>query len=92
MGVPVALLGHQHVCPIHSHVGGPIIQGDPALTVNGIPVALVGHKCICAVGGPDTIATGSPLLTVNGVEVAVMGSSTKHGGVIVQGDPGLIIG
>ena len=74
MGVPVALLGHQHVCAIPFHVGGPIIQGDPALTVIGIPVALVGHKCVCAVGGPDSIATVSPFLTFNGIAVAVMGS------------------
>lgn len=61
MGVPVALKGHQHVCPLPKHVGGPIKEGDPGLTVNGIPVA-------------------------------VMGSQTVHGGVVIQGDPGLIIG
>ncbi|HCU14388.1 hypothetical protein M988_1024 [Hafnia paralvei ATCC 29927] len=92
MGVPVALKGHQHVCPLPKHVGGPIKEGHPGLTVNGIPVALVGHQCECKTGGPDIIAVGNPLLTVNGIPVAVMGSQTIHGGVVIQGDPGLIIG
>jgi hypothetical protein len=64
MGVPVALKGHQHVCPLPKHVGGPIKEGHPGLTVNGIPVALVGHKCECKTGGPDIIAVGNPI--VNG--------------------------
>jgi uncharacterized Zn-binding protein involved in type VI secretion len=42
MGIPVSLKGHQHICPLDKHIGGPIQDGDPTLTVNGIAVALVG--------------------------------------------------
>lgn len=92
----VALLGHNHSCPSYCgkepHVGGPVLAGEPALTVNGIPVATVGMPCKCNCGGPDVIVAGAPALTINGIPVAVEGSPTSHGGVIVQGDATLTIG
>ncbi|AXQ15459.1 MULTISPECIES: PAAR domain-containing protein [Shewanella] len=95
MGTPVALKGHQHICPMFSgntpHVGGPINQGESALTVNGIPVALTGHKCDCQVGGPDTLVQGHPSLTVNGIAVVLQGASTAHGGKVIQGDAALTV-
>jgi len=91
----VSLIGHHHTCPARtghtSHVGGPIVSGNSALTVNGIPAALVGDTCTCAAGGPDAIVSGSSMLTVNGIPVAKVGSSTSHGGVVVQGDSALTV-
>ncbi|WP_457592969.1 PAAR domain-containing protein [Hydrogenimonas sp.] len=91
----VALMGHHHSCPSYCgkepHVGGPVLGGDGACTVNGIPVATVGTQCKCNCGGPDVITEGTPALTINGIPVAVEGSATAHGGAIVQGDPALTI-
>ena len=91
----ISLLGHNHTCPATTgntpHVGGPIVSGNAAFTVNGIPVALVGDTCTCAAGGPDTITSGTSALTINGIPAAHIGSSTAHGGVIVQGDAALTV-
>lgn len=92
MGIPVSLKGHQHICPLDKHIGGPIQDGEPMLTVNGIPVALVGHRCECRKESPDIITGGTPLLTVNGIQVALVGSPTAHGGKVIEGDPTLTIG
>jgi uncharacterized Zn-binding protein involved in type VI secretion len=91
----ISLLGHDHTCPAKTgrtpHVGGPIVSGNAALTVNGIPAALVGDTCTCKAGGPDTIVSGTSALTVNGIPAAHVGSSTAHGGVVVQGDAALTV-
>lgn len=95
MAIAVAVKGHQHLCPRVSgntpHIGGPITQGENALTVNGIPVALKGHKCSCQVGGDDTLVQGNLSLTVNGVAVILQGAATAHGGKVIQGDASLTI-
>jgi uncharacterized Zn-binding protein involved in type VI secretion len=91
----ISLVGHNHTCPKKCkkipHVGGPILSGNSACTVNGIPVALVGDTCACGCGGPDTITSGSFALTINGIPAAMIGSSTAHGGIVVQGDGALIV-
>ncbi len=85
----IALMGHNHVCPLH--VGGPIISGNTTCTVNGIPMALVGDRCSCAYGEPDVITAGSSSMTINGIQVATTNSATVHGGIIVQGNPALTL-
>jgi len=91
----IALKGHKHTCPAYvepkAHKGGPIIEGNDIVKINGKSVALVGDKCECQVGGPDTIITGSSLFTINGIPVAMKGSKTEHGGIIIEGDETLII-
>lgn len=95
MATPVALKGHQHLCPMVTgktpHVGGAINQGDSAFTVNGVPIALVGHGCDCQIAGPDAITQGASGFTVNGVAVALQGSATAHGGSVVQGDASVTV-
>ncbi len=95
MATPIALKGHHHTCPMVTgntpHVGGPITDGDSALTINGVPVALVGHACQCQVGGPDTLSQGHGGLTVNGTPVVLQGYATQHGGVVTQGDGALTV-
>ncbi len=93
---PVATIGSMHVCPMSDgpkpHVGGPIIgPGAPNVMINGKSVALLGDMCTC-MSAPDVIAMGSPSVFVNGVPVVCQGDLTAHGGVIVQGEPNVIIG
>lgn len=92
----VALKGHRHICPMVTgnvpHVGGPIIEGDGAFTVNGIPVALQGHRCSCQAGGDDVLIQGCSALTVNGIPVVLKGSATAHGGIVIEGSSALTVG
>ncbi|MBU2950778.1 PAAR domain-containing protein [Tamlana agarivorans] len=94
-GKPAATLGSHHTCPMCSgttpHVGGPIIKGEVNVLFNGKPVATMGSMCTCN-GGPDTVITGNPSVLVNGKPIACLGDSTAHGGVIVTGEPNIMVG
>ena len=95
MAKPAATISHFHVCPKVTskvpHVGGPVVQGSPNVTIGGLPAARVGDTLICC-GPPDTIKKGSASVFINGKAVARMGDSTDHGGMIVMGNPTVLIG
>ena len=96
MGKPAATLTHMHVCPKVEpgpvpHVGGPIVQGSPNVSIGGLPAARKGDKVVC-VGPPDTINSGSSGVFINGKPAARMGDSTEHGGKIIVGNTTVIIG
>jgi uncharacterized Zn-binding protein involved in type VI secretion len=74
------------------HVGGPIIApGSPNVLINGLPAARVTDTAICT-GPTDVIVQGSPTVLINGLQAARIGDMTVHGGVIVTGEPTVIIG
>ena len=84
-----------HTCPMFDgpkpHVGGPILpHGAPTVLIGGMPAAVVGSMCTC-VGPPDTIAMGSAKVMIGGRPAARMGDTTAHGGVIVAGNPMVMI-
>ncbi|WP_312817396.1 PAAR domain-containing protein [Atlantibacter subterraneus] len=37
------------------------------------------------------MASGSSVFTINGIAVARMGDTTEHGGVVVEGESGLLV-
>lgn len=92
MGMPIAVMGSMHTCPMvdpgpKPHVGGPVVNAGQALVFfNGMPVAVEGGTCIC-VGPPDTMMKGSMLVKINGRGVMRVGDTTSHGGRIVVGMP-----
>lgn len=91
---PVALLGHNHICPAYDgkpHVGGPVIApGQVHVRFNGIPVATEGGTCLCTgLPGPDQMTKGSSHVRINGRGVMRVGDQTAHGGRIAMGVPGL---
>lgn len=92
---PAARIGDNHVCPmvtgIVPHVGGPIVTGEPTVLIGEMPAARVTDMLVC-VGPPDMIAMGSPTVLIGGLMAARMGDMTVHGGVIVIGDPTVMIG
>ncbi|PKQ61183.1 hypothetical protein BZG01_19740 [Labilibaculum manganireducens] len=95
-GKPIATIGSMHVCPMCSglvpHVGGPIAgPGSPNVLINGKPAALMGDMCVC-VGPPDVISQGNPSVLINGVPVVCQGDMTAHGGIIISGEPNVLIG
>ncbi|GHC69467.1 PAAR domain-containing protein [Limoniibacter endophyticus] len=93
MGLPVALIGHNHICPMvdpgpvpKPHVGGAIVQPmQTVAVVGGVPVATLGSQCACMSPAPDAIVSGSTLLIIDGKPAARMGDSTAHGGKVAQG-------
>lgn len=96
MAKQVATVGSMHTCPMCSgtvpHVGGPVIgPGVPNVLINGKPVAVMGDKCMCN-GAPDVIIQGNPTVLINGMPIACVGDMTAHGGMIISGEPNVIIG
>lgn len=93
---PAARLTDMHTCPMVTglvpHVGGPISgPGNPTVLIGGIPAATVGDMCVC-VGPPDAIVKGSATVLIGGKPAARVGDMTAHGGVIVVGQPTVMIG
>lgn len=91
-----AVIGDNHTCPAVTgttpHVGGPITgPSAPTVMIGGKPAAIVGDMCACT-GPPDTIVKGSGTVFITGKPAVRMGDTTAHGGVIVKGDPTVMIG
>jgi uncharacterized Zn-binding protein involved in type VI secretion len=74
------------------HVGGPILPPcEPTVLIGFLPAARVGDMAVC-VGPPDTIAMGSTSVFIGYMMAARIGDPTMHGGVIVVGEPTVMIG
>lgn len=92
-----ARITDMHTCPMVNpggvpHVGGPVLPpGEPTVLIGGMPAARMGDMAICT-GPPDSIVMGSSTVFIGGKPAARMGDSTAHGGVIVAGDPTVLIG
>jgi hypothetical protein len=63
---------------------------DRAL-IGMLPAARVTDIAIC-VGPPDVIAQASTTVLIGGLQAARIGDLTAHGGVIVTGEPVVLIG
>jgi uncharacterized Zn-binding protein involved in type VI secretion len=93
---PAARVTDMHTCPMITvlvpHVGGPILPpGAPTVLIGGLPAATVTNMCTC-VGPPDVIIMGSTGVLINFLPAARMGDPTAHGGVIILGEPTVMIG
>jgi uncharacterized Zn-binding protein involved in type VI secretion len=74
------------------HVGGPILPpGVPTVLIGMLPAATVTDMLTC-VGPPDVIVMGSLGVLINYLPAARLGDPTAHGGVIVLGEPTVMIG
>lgn len=95
MGQPAARITDMHVCPmvdgVVPHVGGPIVTGSPTVLTGEMPQARITDMLVC-VGPPDMIALASFTVFVDGLPAARLGDMTAHGGVIVTGEPTVLIG
>lgn len=85
-----------HTCPMVTvlvpHVGGPILPpGAPTVLIGFLPAATVTNMVTC-VGPPDIIVKGSAGVFINFLPAARMGDMTAHGGVIILGEPTVMIG
>lgn len=96
MGIPIVVVGKKHICPMSDgskpHIGGTVTDGIDGILIDGIPVAVKGSKCVCD-GSPkaNSITIGSPGVFVDGEPIAIVGSMTEHGGVVIEGVPGVTI-
>ncbi len=97
MSKPSARVSDMHVCPLvdpgpKPHVGGPILPPcAPTVLVGFLPAARVTDMATC-VGPPDSISVGSLGVIIGNLCAARMGDPTLHGGVIVGGQPTVLIG
>ena len=96
MGMPAARITDMHVCPMLTvlvpHVGGPIIPPcAPTVLIGMLPAARIGDMAIC-VGPPDVIALASFTVITMSSPQARIGDITAHGGVIVTGEPTVLVG
>lgn len=96
MGQPASRLTDMHTCPMVTgvvpHVGGPV-SGPcaPTVLIGGLPAARVSDMAVC-VGPPDVIAKGSGTVITMGMPQARIGDITAHGGVLVLGQPNVLVG
>jgi len=92
---PAARISDMHVCPMVTgvvpHVGGPIVKGEPTVQIGFLPAARVSDQLVC-VGPPDMIAMGSGTVLIGFMPAARVGDQTVHGGMIVKGEPTVMIG
>jgi uncharacterized Zn-binding protein involved in type VI secretion len=95
MGQPAACILDMHTCPMCNgpvpHVGGPLILGAFTVLTGERPQSRVTDQLVC-VGPPDVVMLGSFTVFVGGLPAARMGDQTAHGGVIVSGNPRMLIG
>jgi len=96
MGLPAARISDMHTCPMVTglvpHVGGPIMPpGAATVLIHGLPAARIGDMATC-VGPPDTIIMGSATVMIGGMPAARLSDTTAHGGIIVAGEPTVLIG
>jgi uncharacterized Zn-binding protein involved in type VI secretion len=95
MTTPAARVTDMHTCPAEGpapHVGGPILPpGEPTVYIGGLPAARIGDTAVCE-GPMDTIVVGSSSVLIGQMGAARMGDTTAHGGVIVLGEPTVLIG
>ena len=74
------------------HVGGPIIPpGCPTVLIGMLPAARVSDEATC-VGPIDMIVMGSLTVLIGKLPAARIGDETVHGGVIITGEPTVLIG
>ena len=94
MGMPAAFVGSMQICPMFDgpipHVGGPIIDGDFTVLINGLPAAFMGSMGIC-IGPPCTIMLGEPTVLMTEMPAAFLGSVTDHGGAVIIGEPTVLV-
>lgn len=95
MGIPVVVVGKQHVCPMKDgskpHKGGMVTEGIIGVFIDGKPVATVGSKCQCCSPKENTITSGAAGVLIDGKPIALVGSQTEHGGNVVEGIPGVTV-
>ncbi|MFO0627511.1 MAG: PAAR domain-containing protein [Polyangiales bacterium] len=93
---PASRIGDNHVCPKVEpgpvpHVGGPILTGESTVLIANKPAARVSDLAQCN-APPDSIKKGSSNVLISNQEAARIGDPTNHGGVVVQGEPTVLIG
>src|SRR5262249_62122990 len=73
--------------------GGPTLPPcSTDVMIAFLPAARVTDKALCPPAPPDVIIKGSMTVMINNLPAARMGDQTAHGGVIVKGEPTVMIG
>lgn len=94
MPKPAARMKDFHVCPVESHVGGPVTQpGDPTVLIGNEAAARYSDMALCTgTAAPDAVSMGAPTVVIGRLLAGRLGETTEHGGTVVMGFPSVIIG
>lgn len=94
MPKPAARMNDFHVCPVASHVGGPVTHpGDPTVLIGNAAAARYSDMASCAgANAPDALSMGAPTVVIGKLLAGRLGESTEHGGNVVIGFPSVLIG
>ncbi len=92
---PAVRVGDLHTCPLAGkspHHGGPALPpGEARVLIGDLPAARVGEPMACC-GPVDAIISGAATVLIGDRPAARLGEPTAHGGRVVQGFPGVLIG
>jgi uncharacterized Zn-binding protein involved in type VI secretion len=95
--LPAAFLTCLQVCPFVNpadfvpHVGWPILETTADNIILGVlPAAVIGSTALC-IGMPATVIHGSPIFFADVLPVATTVMETDHGGIIVEGEPTVLV-
>jgi uncharacterized Zn-binding protein involved in type VI secretion len=85
-----------HTCPKvepgpKPHVGGPVSTGEASVLIGSMPAARVSDALSC-LGPADVVAQGEASVLIGNRPAARVGDATSHGGILVAGDPTVLIG
>ena len=73
------------------HVGGVILETTCDNVIAGfLPAASMGAVAMC-IGPPAEVVDGSPTFIADATPVAVMLSATDHGGMVLEGEPTMLV-
>ena len=91
---PAARMNDFHVCPVESHVGGPVTHpGDPTVLIGNAAAARYSDMAQCTgTAAPDALSMGAPTVVIGKLLAGRLGESTEHGGTVLVGFPSVLLG
>ncbi len=94
MPKPAARVNDFHICPVGSHVGGPVTTpGDPTVMIGNAAAARYSDMAQCTgATAPDALSMGSPTVVIGKLLAGRLGETTEHGGTVLVGFPTVLIG
>src|SRR5262245_3068828 len=92
MSDPATRLDDQLECSRHNGKGPVRGPGSPEVLVGGVAMARLTDLCDCPNPHASPLAEGAAEVLVDGLPAARIGVKTLDGGVVLSGEPSVLIG
>jgi len=92
MSEPATRLDDELACIRHTSTGPVRGPGSPEVFVRGVAMARLTDLCDCPTPHSSPLAEGAAEVLVDGLPAARIGVKTLEGGVILSGEPSVLIG